>query len=1081
MLKSLFSRPANTPSSHDILPAAPTYTAGEAGLSYPLLVEADLVRLSGVARQQAAYLLQLVEEGYLRVGSAEVLLPWSQLFALVHDEGHANSLALLKLPPELPLRPQLASVGSLADPEFQVVIRGWKLPDGRSHSGALDRRGAFFRLEGKTYRLPLGSWRLLQEVNALATQQEAHPGEHTNQAGWAAIHKEALQAGASFDGFLAKTIVLRPDALRLKPKKSSLEGSPVVEIIPHFEGAPAEWLQAFDGLQSVPDRYSIASDDGGITHVLLSPEVKIVLQQVRSLPGRRVAGDKALQLLRNPYAVLGDAAQVIDEQIFEQDRADAGFAFLRFTLHPEIGEDGRIGAIKLQLDSTSSQTDSVLMRFARPEEFAPFVRELALKLAAGFSCGFWKGYELELADFDSTQLQGIELLLSRWQKQASQALFDELFDIGTYGNRVIGIGLAQAPTSPYLLRVSGEDWLPAALLDEMGLDGALLAKWDTDDAQLLEQFKSAISAAKQEQQDTVVMPGLEATLPLRTAEAVAAAWTDKLKQPKKKMGPPTDRPEKSILQIEHNIEELGYQEKHVDALHLAAGAKPRLPLTLLEHVTLKDHQQHGVAWLQHLFALSPAHTSGCLLADDMGLGKTLQLLTFIVEALESGAASDPVLIIAPVSLLDNWENELRRFFALDCVSVLKLYGTELKAQKFGKDQLPREVTDRGIFNLLKPDWRQGRQVVLTTYETLRDQEFSLARQHWSIVVCDEAQKIKNPAALVTQAARALPARFKIACTGTPVENSLTDLWCLFDFIQPGLLGALNEFGRTYGVSGDKEQAADQVLLDQLRALVEPQILRRLKSDVAKDLPAKIEATDCMTLPMSTLQRRLYADETARFQTMQQAGSAAGGSNNARILGLLHTMKMICAHPHSIHPEGEVLHASPKMRWTMEQLEQIRTKGEKVIIFSELRDIQRALKLEILDRFGLAVTVINGDTNLSSDKGTTRQGLIDAFQRQPGFGIIILSTTAVGFGVNVQEANHVIHFTRCWNPAKEDQATDRAYRIGQKRDVYVYYPTIAGDGYESFEQKLDKLLERKRGLAQDMLHGAGDVSILDLAQ
>lgn len=1056
-----------------------SYTPSDAGLLFPAVVDADLVALAGQARQRAAYLLQLVEEGFLRPHpGAQLLLPWEQVFALRDDPEHLTSLPLLKLPPEAPIRPQLSSAGGLVDPDFKVLISGWRMREGRTISGTLDRIGPLFQLEGEPYCMPAAAWYLVRSVQNFAIEQRSAPGEATNQAGWAAIHAQAQQAGALFDGFLSRTIVLRPESLRLKPRKTTQEGTPVVEIMPHFEGAPAQWLRSFDAMSTVQDKYSVTTDDGGITHILIAPEVKTVLQRVRALPGRRVAGDTALQLLRNPYAMLGDdAVKVIDEQQFEQDRQDAGIAFLRFSVHPLFLENGHIERIDVHLDASTADTPPVIVPFTSAESFAPFVHELEVKVAAGLPCGFWKGYELELADFDATQCAGVRALLTGWQRQSGQALFEGLFDLATYGSRVIGIGKAEAPTSPYLLRTSGEQWLPAALLDEIGLDGALLAKWDTDNAELLEEFQEAIVSARQEHEETVVVPGLGATLPIRTAEVVAEAWADKLK--KKPSGAPQEgKKEKSVLQIEHNIDDVGYAESRADRLELAAGAAPRLPQTLLSHVQLKEHQLHGVSWLQHLFALSPQDTAGCMLADDMGLGKTLQLLTFIVEFFENNEAPDPVLIVAPVSLLDNWENELGHFFAPGCVSLLKLYGAELKSQKYHKDELPPEVTERGIFNLLKSGWRQDRQVVLTTYETLRDQEFSLARQRWSMIVCDEAQKIKNPAALVTQAARALPARFKIACTGTPVENSLVDLWCLFDFVQPGLLGALNEFGRAYGVKADKEQPADPRILDGLRALVEPQILRRLKCDVAKDLPAKIEVHECKALSMSALQRRLYGDEVNRYQALRQAGELMG-SGNAKILGLLHTMKMICAHPHSVHPEGELLQASPKMRWTMDQLAAIQVRGEKAIVFSELRDIQRALRLQILDRFGIKVTVVNGDTNVAAERGDTRQGLINAFQAQPGFGVIILSTTAAGFGVNVQEANHVIHFTRCWNPAKEDQATDRAYRIGQKKDVYVYCPTIAGDGYESFEQKLDKLLSRKRALAQDMLHGAGDINVLDL--
>lgn len=1057
------------------------FSVRDAGIEFPSFTEDDLLTLQGNARNRVAYLFQLEQEGYLRPMKCNMLLPWEQLYSLINNTEHTDSLSLFDFPSELSLTPILASEGGLSDPGFKVFIRGWRQSDGSIISGALARKGAFFNLNDIQYRLSAAIWRLLQTVKELSLTQKEVPGEQTNQLGWALIHKEAKSAGATFDGFLDKTIVLRPESLRLKLKKSGQQGLHVLEVIPQFEDAPENWLSAFDGLKAVPDHYSIATKNGGITHVLLTPEVRTVLQEIRSLPSRRVAGDKALQLLRNPYSCLGeDANKVLNQEQFEKDREEAGFSFLRFSIHPVFNLSEQIISVRLQLDALSSHDiEAINIAFAQASEFAPFVCELEMKLVAGLPCGFWKGYELELSDFDQTQLDGIEALLSRWQKQECGNVFDRIFDLGQYGNRVIGIGVAKQPSSPFLTRESGQQWLPEELLNSMGLDGALLAKWDTDNPQLLAQFESNITQAHVDGCGTVVVPGLEAMLPIKTAEAIAVAWSEKLKVPNSAINPGTPRPERSVLQINDNIEELSYVESRANALHLATTANPVLPRSLLPNINLRDHQMRGIAWLQHLFECSPTHASGCLLADDMGLGKTLQLLTFIAAYLEGVDCNDPVLVIAPVSLLDNWENEISRFFTPGFASVLKLYGSELSSLKFTKNQLPSEIKERGIYNLLKPNWRQGKQIVLTTYETLRDQEFSLARQHWAIVVCDEAQKIKNPAALVTQAARAISARFKIACTGTPVENSLTDLWCLFDFIQPGLLGALNEFGRKYRQTVDEKTDADNNILDELRTLIDPQILRRLKSDVAKDLSAKIESTDCMALPMSTSQLRLYKGEVSRFHEMQTLATHAGGGRNITILGLLHTMKMICAHPHSVYPGGDLLQVSPKMRWLMEQLESIKNRSEKVIIFTELRDIQLAIRLTILDKFGLNVTVVNGDTNASSEKGPSRQGLIDAFQSKPGFGAIILSTSAVGFGVNVQAANHVIHFTRCWNPAKEDQATDRAYRIGQTKDVYVYYPTIAGVGFESFEQKLDKLLARKRALASDMLNGAGDVNVLEL--
>lgn len=268
-------------------------------------------------------------------------------------------------------------------------------------------------------------------------------------------------------------------------------------------------------------------------------------------------------------------------------------------------------------------------------------------------------------------------------------------------------------------------------------------------------------------------------------------------------------------------------------------------------------------------------------------------------------------------------------------------------------------------------------------------------------------------------------------------------------------------------------------LDKLRAMIEPQLLRRTKQDVAKDLPAKIEDQTCKSLQMSFMQNRLYRSEVKAYQE-QRVLQEKLGEQNAAMLGLLHTLKLVCAHPHGVRPEGIAREVSPKLDWTLRKLKMIETLGEKVIIFTELRDIQRTLQLAIIDDFGFRPEVINGDTNASSERGPSRQQLIDKFQKKPGFGVIILSTTAVGFGVNVQAANHVIHFTRPWNPAKEDQATDRAYRIGQTRDVHVYYPTVVSDGITTFEQTLDHLLSRKRALATDMLNGVGEIEISEFA-
>ncbi|EPN47203.1 non-specific serine/threonine protein kinase, partial [Pseudomonas syringae pv. actinidiae ICMP 19094] len=898
---------------------------------------------------------------------------------------------------------------------------------------------------------------------------------------WASVRKLARKAGAGMDGFLDKTVVVRPDNLRLNPRKSSVGNTPVIELEPTFDGQPENWLESFDAHKQVQDRYRVIGADGSLTHVLIEPEVKSVLDYVRSLHGRRVAGDDALSFIRNPYSALGDSAsQVLDADTYESDLADAGIFFHRFHLEPELNDTGlRIQRINLTLQPISSTPQaSIELPFNEAYEFAPLVHELHLKLAAGMPAGFWQGYELELSDFDLRQLAGISELLKRWQNEAAGAEFDAVLDLSLYGDRVTGIGEAERITSPFLVKEATENWLPKDLAD-LGIDAEILGRWDPLDRAQFDEFEQRLNRARAAADDTVLMSLSDTPLSIAAAEQLFDTWSKKISTPVAKISSLEEKVGRAVLQIGHNIDEPTYVQVRQEALRAALDAQPELPSLLRPEVILREHQLQGVAWLQHLFRLSPTDVSGCLLADDMGLGKTIQLLTFLVWYLEQYPQDKPTLIVAPVSLLDNWERELHRFFFADALPVLKLYGSALSAVKFKKAEIPADLKAKGIKNLLRPGWIGGARIVLTTYETLRDQEFSLARQQWSIVVCDEAQKLKNPAALVTQAIKAVPARFRVACTGTPVENSLIDLWCLFDFIQPGFLGGLNQFGREYQRPIEAAIERDYVALERLRVLIEPQTLRRTKQDIAKDLPAKIEDKGCRSLSMHGLQRNLYLSEISAYSQKQQIEEHLDQKTSG-MLGLLHKLKLICAHPYSVQPDKRLRENSPKLRWLIDTLESIKKsgKGDKVILFTELRDIQRELQHAIQEYFGFRATVINGDTSTSSQSANNRQKLIDQFQDKPGFSVIILSTIAVGFGVNVQAANHVIHFTRCWNPAKEDQATDRAYRIGQEKDVYVYYPTVRDAAMPTFESTLDELLSKRRALARDMLSGSGEIQASD---
>jgi SNF2 family DNA or RNA helicase len=529
--------------------------------------------------------------------------------------------------------------------------------------------------------------------------------------------------------------------------------------------------------------------------------------------------------------------------------------------------------------------------------------------------------------------------------------------------------------------------------------------------------------------------------------------------------------------IKPNIATVDYFEQRQDML-LTRSNSPHLPRALKPDVRLKEHQLDGLAWLQHLFSYSPGECRGAVLADDMGLGKTLQILTLIAWAHEQDSNLPPALIVAPVTLLENWHEEARKFLRADALLISEVYGDTLAKLRVPKEDIDEQLRHEGLVRFLRPGWVGQAKIVFTTYETLRDLEFSFAAEKWSILVCDEAQKVKNPNALVTRAAKKQNARFRVACTGTPVENSLADLWCLFDFVQPGLLGALNEFGQLYRRPIEAKTDDEKRRIEELRDLIKPQILRRLKVDVAKDLPKKLEVDNCKSLQLTTAQRALYSQAVGQFGRRSEPGAVTTFKN---ALGLLHYLRLICTDPKPHGLSGfcvEPLEAyrtrTPKLDWLLRLLKDIRSRNEKALLFCEFKDIQRLLRHYIEEELKYVPDIINGDTATSSKSDQSRQKRIRAFQQSPGFGVIILSPLAVGFGVNIQAANHVIHYTRTWNPAKEDQATDRAYRIGQEKDVYVYCPVVAAADFKTFDVKLDELLRHKRALASDMLNGSGDL-------
>lgn len=1018
--------------------------------NFPWKVSADK---SGLVFEEAdeflaAYLSQLEEEDYI----VQDVLTWEKLYALVDDENHEDSLHLLRLPPSFDAKCELISRGSLNDPDFSISIASWTRFSGDSFSPALLARiGAVVRLRGASFLLPRPQYILLDAVAAF--RRRSQNSFSYQQKEWAKIRKYAVEAGARLDRFLSQTIVLKPDTLHFTLEKRAGEGEYAGEIIPSFDDMPKGWLDIFDKTDSVQDSYSIAEENGGIVHVLVDEAVFETLKKVKALPGRRkLTRDDLLALKSDPHGFFGEASrEIVSLDEIDREIDKAGFILWEHRLLVGLDRDRNIKSAEIYLTPLTdvAQPEEALIDIGVSRRLRSYCDNAIQAFDRKMPEFIWEGYILRIQDAQREVVENI--MASVWGgRQAVQE--DWLWqEISQYGKRVQGIGELIKVPSQFLLKSSKINWTGEQQVGTMQESGGGSDGNETQHNNLVDNVGD---------------------LATRTdgSESPPDGNHKAIKSGVNKEGDTAseDKPLSSameVLQPGLNIEADDYSrlfEKNGQDF-----PEPLLPSCLRKGISLLPHQKKGVAWLQKLIA---ERGSGCILADDMGLGKTLQLLSVIVRYFEDTPQEErfPVLVVAPVSLMENWYKEVDHFFQRPPMRLQMLHGEHLQ------DLRIRE----GNHNSLRDGWRTG-DLVLTTYETLRSFQFPFARERWHCIICDEAQKIKNPNAMVTQAVKAVGAQadFCVACTGTPVENSLSDLWCLFDFSCPGFLGTLNhDFGPTYQRPIELKESGYEKKNIALKEKIEPYVLRRLKGSVAKDLPKKIEESP--QIMMNGEQLAMCRAAIAEYRkTLAELKKQNSRINPA--LFLLHKLRGICANPFPEEMDVQaMLRKSPKMQWLKDKLTEISEKGEKAIVFTEFRAVQRSIKKMLTDCFGLSPVIINGDTNTAAGL-YSRQGLIDKFQETEGFNVIILSTTAVGFGVNVQEANHVIHFTRSWNPAKEDQATDRAYRIGQKRDVYVYYPTMLDQApYISFETNLNKLLAGKRELARDILATGKELKVED---
>ncbi len=465
--------------------------------------------------------------------------------------------------------------------------------------------------------------------------------------------------------------------------------------------------------------------------------------------------------------------------------------------------------------------------------------------------------------------------------------------------------------------------------------------------------------------------------------------------------------------------------------------------------TLRPYQEHGVAWLN----LQAQLGLGACLADDMGLGKTLQVLA-LLSAFQRSSMSKrkgPSLLVVPASLLGNWKQEAQRFTPSLKLTFLHPAENDRKSiEKIG------EAPEK---ELAKTD------LAVTTYSMLTRQEW-MQEMDWNLVILDEAQAIKNHSTRQSKAAKKLSAHSRIALTGTPVENRIGDLWSLFDFLNPGLLGSAKVFK---GFIKDLQEREDDQF-GPLRKLVSPYILRRLKTDrsIISDLPDKIETSSYCKL--SKTQVKLYgqAVEALEFALNNAEGIARRGV----VLQYLMRFKQICNHPSQLTGDGEYNPKdSGKFLRLGEICEEIASRQEKVLIFTQFREITDPLSDYLSTVFGKSGLILHGGVPVKK-----RKHMVEDFQSDDGPPFFILSLKAGGTGLNLTAASHIIHFDRWWNPAVENQATDRAFRIGQKRNVLVHKFVTNG----TIEEKIDEMIAEKQKMADGILASDGELKMTEMS-
>ncbi len=605
-----------------------------------------------------------------------------------------------------------------------------------------------------------------------------------------------------------------------------------------------------------------------------------------------------------------------------------------------------------------------------------------------------------------------------------------------WGKRERGFGLS--------LRVTPSPSGPRSVLSPLGLEALVEFDWQValgGESLPREEFLELA----QMKQPLVRVRGQWVELSPERVQEVLDALQARPEAPKMTLGDVLQlelgRPRDGSLPVT-DLEATGWIETLLTRL---AGREelPHLEAPRSFHGKLRPYQKHGLSWLSFLGRWN----LGACLADDMGLGKTIQVLALLLHLEENGELDRPVLLICPTSVVSNWRKEAERF--APTLRVLIHHGQERhEGERFQKETARHHI-------------------VVSTYSLVHRDLERLRGVEWAGLVLDEAQNIKNPQAKQTRALRELVAPRRIALTGTPVENRLSELWSIMEFLNAGYLGSEAGFRRRYALP--IERYRDPSATAELRKLVEPFVLRRVKTDptVIKDLPSKNEMkVYCgLTREQATLYQAVVSESLEKIEASEGIG------RKGEVLAALTRLKQICNHPaHFLADGSSLVNRSGKLTRLTEMLEELLAEGDRALVFTQYAEMGKLIQKHLREALSVDVLFLHGAVPASE-----RERLIGAFQEnREGPPVFVLSLKAGGFGLNLTEARHVFHYDRWWNPAVEDQATDRAFRIGQKRSVAVYKFICAG----TVEERVDELAERKKELAEAVIQsGEGFVTEL----